>query len=70
MKENGKSTFIVQCPGVYHDPSPVPNPGSSSRVCLHHVLFTNTFVNGQPVFPVLFLFCGVLAWERRETGLC
>ena len=37
----------MQCPGVYHNPSPVPNPGSSSRVSLHHVPLTNTFVSGQ-----------------------
>ena len=37
----------MRCPGVYHNPSPVPNPGSSSRVSLHQVPLTNTFVSGQ-----------------------
>ena len=46
-RKMGKVTFTVQCPGVYHNPCPVPNPESSSRVCLHHVLLTNTFVSGQ-----------------------
>ena len=45
--KNGKGPFTVQCPGVFHNPCHVPNPGSNYRVSLHHVPLTNTFVMGR-----------------------